>query len=34
MLSVAIIAKDEERYIGGCIDSVAGIADEVLVLLD
>lgn len=33
-LSVAIPAKNEERYIGGCIDSVAGLADEVLVLLD
>ena len=34
MLSVAIIAKDEARYIGGCIDSVADIADEIVVLLD
>jgi glycosyltransferase involved in cell wall biosynthesis len=33
-LSVAIPAKNEERYIGGCIDSIAGLADEVLVLLD
>lgn len=33
-LSVAIIARDEERYIGGCIDSVAGLANEVVVLLD
>ena len=34
MLSVAIIAKDEARYIGAAIDSVAGLAGEVLVLLD
>src|SRR5262245_50311595 len=34
MLSIAIIARDEERYIEGCLDSVAGLADEVVVLLD
>jgi glycosyltransferase involved in cell wall biosynthesis len=34
MLSVAIIARDEARYIGGCLESVAGLADEVVVLLD
>lgn len=34
MLSVAIIARDEERHIGGCLKSVAPLADEVLVLLD
>jgi glycosyltransferase involved in cell wall biosynthesis len=34
MLSVAIIARDEERHIVGCLASVAGLADEVLVLLD
>ncbi len=33
-LSVAIIARDEERHIGDAIRSVAGLADEVLVLLD
>ncbi len=33
-LSVAVIARDEERHIGGCLASVAGLADEVLVLLD
>lgn len=33
-LSVAVIARDEERHLGGCLDSVAGLADEVLVLLD
>jgi len=33
-LSVAIPAKNEERYIAGCIESVQGLADEVLVLLD
>jgi glycosyltransferase involved in cell wall biosynthesis len=34
MLSVAIIAKDEERHIGAALDSIAGLADEVLALLD
>ncbi|MFO7169022.1 MAG: glycosyltransferase family 2 protein [Chloroflexota bacterium] len=34
MLSVAIIARDEERHIGAALDSVAGLADEVVVLLD
>jgi glycosyltransferase involved in cell wall biosynthesis len=34
MLSVAIIARDEERHIGAALDSVADLADEVLVLLD
>lgn len=34
MLSVAILARDEERHIGGCLASVAGLADEVVVLLD
>lgn len=34
MLSVAIIAKDEERHIAAALDSVAGLADEVVVLLD
>jgi glycosyltransferase involved in cell wall biosynthesis len=33
-LSVAIIAKDEQRHIGGALDSVAVLASEVLVLLD
>lgn len=33
-LSVAIIARDEERYIGGCLESIAGLADEIVVLLD
>lgn len=33
-LSVAIIARDEERHIGGCLESVADLADELLVLLD
>lgn len=33
-LSVAIPAKNEERYIGQCIDSVAGLADEVVIALD
>jgi glycosyltransferase involved in cell wall biosynthesis len=34
MLSVAIIARDEERHIGAAIESVANLADEVIVLLD
>jgi glycosyltransferase involved in cell wall biosynthesis len=33
-LSIAIIARDEERHIGGCLASAAGLADETLVLLD
>jgi glycosyltransferase involved in cell wall biosynthesis len=33
-LSAAIIARDEARHIAGCVDSLAGLADEVLVLLD
>src|SRR5690348_2119215 len=33
-LSVAIIAKDEQRHIGAALKSVAGLADEVIVLLD
>ncbi len=34
MLSVAIIAKDEQRHIAAALESVAGLADEVIVLLD
>ena len=33
-LSVAIPAKNEERYIAGCVESVQGLTDEVLVVLD
>lgn len=33
-LSAAIIARDEERHIAGCLASLAGLADEVVVLLD
>lgn len=33
-LSVAIIAKDEERHIAAALGSVAGLADEVVTLLD
>jgi glycosyltransferase involved in cell wall biosynthesis len=33
-LSIAIIAKDEQRHIGAALDSVAGLAGEVIVLLD
>lgn len=34
MLSVAIIARDEERHIGAALASVAGLAGEIVVLLD
>jgi glycosyltransferase involved in cell wall biosynthesis len=34
MLSVAIIAKDEQRHIGAALTSVVGLANEVIVLLD
>lgn len=34
LLSVALIARDEARHIGAALKSVAGLADEVLVLLD
>ncbi len=33
-LSAAIIARDEERHIAGCLESLAGLADETVVLLD
>lgn len=33
-LSAAIIARDEERHIAGCLASLAGLADEVVILLD
>ncbi len=34
LLSVAIIARDEQRHIGAAVASVAGLADEIVVLLD
>ncbi len=34
MLSVAIIARDEESHIGACLASLASLADQVVVLLD
>jgi glycosyltransferase involved in cell wall biosynthesis len=34
MLSVAIIARDEERYLPEALESVRGLADEILLLLD
>ncbi len=34
LLSVAIIARDEERHIGAALQSAAAIADELVVLLD
>jgi glycosyltransferase involved in cell wall biosynthesis len=34
LLSIAIIARDEARHIAGAIQSVSGLADEVVVLLD
>lgn len=33
-LSAVIIAKDEERDLPGCLESLKGVADEVVVLLD
>ncbi len=33
-LSAAILAHNEERHIAGCLASLAGLADEVVVLLD
>lgn len=33
-LSAAIIARDEERHIAACLESMAGLVDEVLILLD
>lgn len=33
-LSAAIIARDEARHIGSCLESLAGLADEIVVLLD
>jgi glycosyltransferase involved in cell wall biosynthesis len=33
-LTVAIPAKNEETYIGRCIESVQGLADEILVVVD
>jgi glycosyltransferase involved in cell wall biosynthesis len=34
LLSVAIIARNEETHIGACLESIAGVADEIVVLLD
>ena len=34
LLSVAIIARDEQRHIGAALASVADLADEIVVLLD
>ncbi|MGC8874325.1 MAG: glycosyltransferase family 2 protein [Chloroflexia bacterium] len=33
-LSVAVPARDEERYLAGCLESVRELADELLVVLD
>ena len=33
-LSIVLIARDEERYIGGALASAAPLADELLVVLD
>lgn len=33
-LSIAIIARDEERHIGAALESAAPVADELIVLLD
>ncbi len=34
LLSIAIIARDEERYIAGCLRSVAGLSSDILVIVD
>ncbi len=34
LLSVAIIARNEARHIAGCLESVASLADEIVVVLD
>lgn len=34
LLSVAIIARDEERHIGAALASISDLADEIVVLLD
>ncbi len=33
-LSVAIIARDEARHIAGCLRSIAGLSDDVVVIVD
>lgn len=33
-LSALVIAKDEERDLPGCLDSLKGLADEIVVLVD
>ncbi len=32
MLSAALIAKNEERFLGGCLESLRGVADDVVVV--
>ncbi|WP_298817563.1 glycosyltransferase family 2 protein [Chloroflexus sp.] len=34
ILSIAIIARDEARHIGGCLRSIAGLSDDVVVIVD
>lgn len=34
VLSIAIIARDEARHIGGCLSSVAGLSDDIVVIVD
>lgn len=34
LLSIVLIARDEERYIAGALESAAPVADELLVVLD
>ena len=31
-LSILILAKNEEKFIGACLDSVKNIADEIIVI--
>ena len=33
-LSILILAKNEEKFIGACLDSVKNIADEIIVIDD
>src|SRR5437763_828404 len=32
LLSVCLITKNEERFLAGCLESIAGIADEIVLV--
>lgn len=34
LLSIAIIARDEEHHLAGCLRSIAGLSDDVVVIVD